>query len=59
MHFVVPDDPTISRDIERAILDRGGSVIAAMGLIGLEAVELCRKLHPDGNALAISMPAMG
>ena len=56
MILVVDDEPDLARGLARILKSRGFDVVIAEG--GIQAVELCRKHHPQAMLTDIKMPDM-
>lgn len=58
MRVVIADDSAITRAILQQGLRARGHDVVGTAVNGKEAVDLCRRYHPDVALLDVSMPIM-
>ena len=56
--LIAEDEPEAAAALKKNIDGRGGILVLATAGNGLEAVELCRRYHPDVVLMDIMMPQM-
>lgn len=58
MKVLIADDEPITRMDLREMLEKEGYEVVAEAADGFDAVELCRKMHPDLVIMDVKMPLM-